>query len=195
MAANGMLAGLVAITAPCAFVNSRDAVIIGLISGVLVCVSVFFWEKRGVDDPVGAVSVHGVCGIFGLLSVGIFADGAYGAGWGGVGATDYLGKAGQGVTGLLYGDSKQFVAQCIAACVCMAWAFGSAFVFFKLQSMVMKLRPSAEEEMAGLDLPEMGALAYPDFQQLDATSPSLGRVPGMASAAVPNQSGMPIEQR
>ena len=164
MIANGMLAGLVAITAPCAFVNSRDAVIIGVIAGILVVLSVFFWEKRGVDDPVGAISVHGVCGIWGLLSVGLFADGAYGAGWNGVGATKYLNVDGKGVTGLFYGDGKQLVAQCIAAVVCMAWSFGSAFIFFKVQSMVMKLRPTAEDETAGLDLPEMGALAYPDFQ-------------------------------
>ncbi len=170
MAANGMLAGLVAITAPCAFVNSRDAVIIGLIAGILVVVSVFFWEKVHVDDPVGAVSVHGVCGIWGLLSLGIFADGTYGAGWNGVGADKYLGHAGQGVTGLLYGDPKQFIAQLIAAVVCIAWSFGSAYIFFKIQSLFMKLRPSPEDELAGLDLPEMGALAYPDFQLVDHSS-------------------------
>ncbi len=171
MIVNGMLAGLVAITAPCAFVNSRDAVIIGIIAGILVVLSVFFWEKRGIDDPVGAISVHGVCGIWGLISVGLFADGAYGGGWNGVGPTTYLGVAGKGVTGLFYGDGKQLIAQCIAAVVCMAWSFGSAFAFFKVQSLVMKIRPSAEDELTGLDLPEMGALAYPDFQQLDATSP------------------------
>lgn len=106
--------------------------VIGLIAGVLVVFSVFFWENRGVDDPVGAVSVHGVCGIFGLLSVGIFGDGTYGAGWNGVGASDYLGVAGRGVTGFLYGDWSQFFAQCIGALVCMTWAFCSAFVFFKI---------------------------------------------------------------
>src|SRR5439155_19353763 len=131
--------------------------------------------KRGVDDPVGAVSVHGICGIWGVLSVGIFADGTYGDAWNGV-----PGK----VTGLLYGDHKQILAQLISAVVCMAWAFGSAYAFFKVQSLFMRLRPTAEEEMAGLDLPEMGALAYPDFQQLDATSPGTGRIPGMAPAVV-----------
>ena len=175
MIANGFLAGLVAITAPCAFVNARDSVIIGAIAGVLVCLSVFFWEKRGIDDPVGAISVHGVCGIFGFISVGLFADGSFGAGWNGIGATDYLGTAGKGVTGLFYGDMKQLYAQLIAAVVCMAWAFVSAFIFFKIQKMVMPLRPTAEEEIEGLDMPEMGAYAYPDFQQLDQTSPSAGR--------------------
>lgn len=171
MSANGLLAGLVAITAPCAFVNALSSVIIGAIAGILVCISVFFWEKRGIDDPVGAVSVHGVCGIFGFISVGIFADGSYGAGWNGVGATDYLGVAGKGVSGILYGDYKQLIAQLIGAAVCIVWAFGSGYIFFRLQKMVMPLRPTAEEELEGLDMPEMGAYAYPDFQQLDATSP------------------------
>jgi Amt family ammonium transporter len=182
MGANGMLAGLVAITAPCAFVNSWSAVLIGAIAGWLVVVSVFFWEKRGVDDPVGAVSVHGVCGVFGVLALGLFADGTYGDGWNGV-----SGK----VTGLFYGDSKQFLAQCISAVVVMAWAFTSAFVFFKVQSLFMRLRPTAEEELAGLDLPEMGALAYPDFQQLDATSPGMSRALGTAAAFVNAPSGAP----
>ncbi len=164
MIANGLLAGLVAITAPCAFVTSWAAVLIGVIAGVLVCVSVFFWERLGIDDPVGAVSVHGINGIWGILSLGLFADGTYGAGWNGVGAADYLGKAGQGVTGLFYGDVNQFVAQAISAAVCMAWAFGIGFAFFKLQSMFMSLRPSREDELEGLDIPEMGAKAYPDFQ-------------------------------
>ncbi|HEX2998737.1 MAG TPA: ammonium transporter [Armatimonadota bacterium] len=182
MAANGMLAGLVAITAPCAFVTSWSSVVIGLISGVLVCVSVFFVERHGVDDPVGAVSVHGANGIWGLISLGLFADGTYGAGWNGVGASSYLGVAGKGVTGLFYGDPSQLVAQLISAAVAMTWAFGTGYIFFKLQSRFMKLRPTAEEEMEGLDGPEIGVLAYPDFQTLDATSPSSGRrVPSAAS--------------
>lgn len=171
MAANGLLAGLVAITAPCAFVSAWSSVVIGLIAGILVCLSIFFWEKRGIDDPVGAISVHGVCGLFGFICVGIFSDGAYGAGWNGVGATEYLGTAGKGVSGIIYGDSKQLIAQLVAAVVCFVWAFGSSTIFFKIQAMFMKLRPTAEEEMEGLDMPEMGAYAYPDFQQLDATSP------------------------
>src|SRR5438445_1054861 len=84
MACNGMLAGLVAITAPCAFVAPWAAAVIGLIAGFIVCYSVRFWDWAKVDDPCGAISVHGVCGVWGLLSVGIFADGTYGAGWNGV---------------------------------------------------------------------------------------------------------------
>ena len=112
MMVNGMLAGLVAITAPCAFVNSVSAVIIGGIAGVLVVLAVFFVEQTlKVDDPVGAVSVHGVCGAWGVLSLGLFADGTYGDGWNGVPGT---------VKGLLYGDASQFGAQCIGTLTCIA---------------------------------------------------------------------------
>ncbi len=166
MSINGFLGGLVAITAPCAFVNALNAVIIGVIAGILVPLACEFFEKRGIDDPVGAISVHGVGGIFGLLSVGIFSDGVYGAGWNGVGATEYLGKAGLGVTGILHGDSKQLVAQVIGAVVCMVWSFGSAYIFFKIQNAIRPIRPSVEDELAGLDLPEMGALAYGEFPLL-----------------------------
>jgi Amt family ammonium transporter len=110
------------------------------------------------------VSVHGVNGIWGLISLGLFSDGTYGAAWNGVGATEYLGKAGQGVTGLFYGDSSQLVAQLISAGVCIVWAFGSAYVFFNLQKLVMPLRSSREDELEGLDVPEMGVAAYPEFQ-------------------------------
>src|SRR5207253_6817519 len=105
MMCNGMLAGLVAITAPCAFVTPWAAFLIGAISGVLVIWSVFFWEKRGIDDPAGAIRVHGVNGRWGLLALGLLADGTYG--------DAYNGVAG-GVKGLFYGDPKQFYAQCIA---------------------------------------------------------------------------------
>ena len=111
MCANGMLAGLVAITAPCAFVDSFGACAVGAIAGVLVCIAVPFFESIGIDDPVGAISVHGVCGIWGVMSVGVFADGTYGAGWNGVGPSTYMGIAGRGVTGCLHGDWKQLEVQ------------------------------------------------------------------------------------
>lgn len=169
MSANGLLAGLVAITAPCAFVSSWAAVTIGLIAGLICPVSMAILDRKHIDDPVGAVSVHGICGIWGLLSVGIFADGTWGQGWNGVGASTYLGKANLGVTGLLYGDTHQIAAQGIAACVCMAWAFGSAFAFFKIQGLFMRLRPTADAEIIGLDIAEMGGPAYPEF------TPQVGR--------------------
>ena len=163
MACNGMLAGLVAITAPCAFVSPTGAVTIGLIAGVIVCMGVLFNERvLKVDDPCGAVSVHGFCGFFGAVSVGIFADGTYGAGWNGVGATSYLGAAGKGVTGLLYGDSSQFMVQLGGALLCVVYAFGLTFIVFKIVNAVYPMRVSKEVELEGLDVPQFGMLAYPE---------------------------------
>ena len=119
MACNGMLAGLVAITAPCAFVSPNSSVVIGILAGIVVCFGVLFNERiLKVDDPCGAISVHGYCGWLGAVCVGIFADGTYGAGWNGVGASAYLGQAGQGVTGILHGDSRQFLCQLMGATLC-----------------------------------------------------------------------------
>jgi Amt family ammonium transporter len=155
MAVNGMLAGLVAITAPCAFVTPWAAVVIGTVAGFLVVGSVVFIERvLKVDDPVGASSVHGVNGAWGMIAVGLFADGTYGAGWNGVEG---------GVRGLFYGDASQLLAQFVAVAVVFAWAFGMHYVFFKVQSKVMGLRSSVEDEIAGLDAGEMGVLAYPDM--------------------------------
>ena len=160
MVANGMLAGLVAITAPCAFVNSVSAFLIGAIAGVLVCLSVFFVERTlRIDDPVGAVSVHGVCGAWGVLSLGLFADGVYGDGWNGVPG---------GVRGLFYGDASQFTAQAVGTLTCIVFVFAVAFAFFKLLDAVMGIRVSPDVEIEGLDVPEVGALAYPDFTVLPA---------------------------
>src|SRR5712691_3800227 len=165
MACNGMLAGLVAITAPCAFVGANAAVIIGVIAGVLVCAGVLFNERvLKVDDPCGAISVHGYCGWFGAVAVGIFADGAYGAGWNGVGAATYLGKAGQGVTGLLHGDMSQFLLQLGGATLCAVYAFTFTFVVFKTVNAVRSMRVSKEAELEGLDVPEFGMLAYPEAE-------------------------------
>jgi Amt family ammonium transporter len=165
MMCNGMLAGLVAITAPCAFVDPWAAAVIGGVAGWLVVVSVFFWEARGIDDPVGAISVHGVNGIWGVLSVGIFATGQYGAGWNGV-VRDAMVQAygSDGVRGLLYGDFSQFVMQSIDATVVAVFGFLMAYAWFKMSDLITPIRVSAETEMEGLDGPEMGTLGYPDFQ-------------------------------
>jgi Amt family ammonium transporter len=155
MAANGLLAGLVAITAPCAFVNAPISVLIGLIAGVLVVWSVLFVDGvLKVDDPVGAVSVHGTCGAWGILALGLFADGTYGDKWNGVDGT---------VTGLFYGDGGQLLAQIINICANVIFVFISAYLVFKLIDVVIGNRVSAEAEMQGLDIPETGILAYPDF--------------------------------
>jgi Amt family ammonium transporter len=163
MACNGMLAGLVAITAPCAFVGPTSAVIIGVLAGALVCAGVLFNERvTKIDDPCGAISVHGFCGWLGAVCVGIFADGTYGAGWNGVGAASYLGQAGKGVTGLLYGDTKQFLCQLGGATLCVIWAFGLTFVVFKIVNSIKSMRVSAADELEGLDIPEFGMVAYPE---------------------------------
>jgi len=156
MSCNGMLAGLVAITAPCAFVAPWAATVIGGIAGVLVVYGVAFFDKIGVDDPCGAISVHGVNGAWGVLSVGLFADGTYGAGWNGA-------DAGHGVRGLFYGDGGQLAAQAVHVIVGFAWAFGITYLIFTIAKNFMKIRVSPEVEIEGLDMPEFGVLAYPDF--------------------------------
>ena len=149
MGINGALAGLVGITAPCAFVSGLDSMIIGAIAGVIVIVSVLALENAGIDDPVGAVSVHGVNGLWGLIAVGLFADGSYEA-W--------------PVTGLLYGGgTEQLVAQLIGAATVFAFSFGAGYVLFKVMDLVMGIRISPEEELTGLDIQEHGASAYPNF--------------------------------
>jgi Amt family ammonium transporter len=180
MACNSMLAGLVAITAPCAFVTPVGACIIGAIAGVLVIWSVFFWERLGIDDPVGAISVHGVNGAWGVLALGLFADGTYGAGWNNVGLDAYLGNAGQGVTGLFYGDSKQFLCQVVDVCVCVGWnVIVGGVIFFVIGQVFGSNRVAPEIEIAGLDIPEMGAPGYPEY--IEAIAPE--QVPASEVAA------------
>lgn len=168
MTANGALAGLVAITAPCAFVNAPSAFFIGGVAGLLVCVSVAFVEnKLKLDDPVGAISVHCVNGLWGVISLGLFADGSYGDGLNGVAG---------GVTGLFFGNPSQFIAQLIAVVVLFVWGFGVSYVFISILDKVWGIRVSPEAELNGLDVPEMGVSAYPDLQlvkspELDYDSP------------------------
>jgi Amt family ammonium transporter len=155
MMANGMLAGLVAITAPCAFVDAKFAFLIGLIAGVLVVYSVLFVERKlKVDDPVGAISVHGTCGAWGVLALGLFADGKYGDGWNGVKGT---------VTGLLYGDASQLAAQVVDVVVLFIFVFTFSWLFFKVLDKIVGNRVAPEVELEGLDVPEVGVSAYPDF--------------------------------
>ncbi len=155
MSANGLLAGLVAITAPCAFVTAPVAVLIGAIAGVLCVLSVFFFERvMKIDDPVGAISVHGVNGAWGVLSLGLFADGKYGDGFNGVKGC---------VTGLFYGDSGQFLAQCIGTLTNVVYVFIISWVIFKVLDKVIGLRVPPEMELEGLDQAEVAVTAYPDF--------------------------------
>jgi Amt family ammonium transporter len=157
MMINGMLAGLVAITAACAFVAPWAAAVIGVIAAILIIESVYFFERRGIDDPVGAISVHGVGGLFGTLSVGIFANGSYGAGWNG--------SASEGVKGVIKGDWGQLGAQAVGAVTIIIVCGTISYTFFALQNKFTKggIRSKAEDEVVGLDLAEMGVLAYPEF--------------------------------
>jgi ammonium transporter, Amt family len=152
MLCNGMLAGLVAITAPCAFVTAPAAIFIGLVAGVLVIVAALFIENTlKIDDPVGAVAVHCVNGAWGIIAVGIFADGRYGYGWNGVPGP---------VRGLLYGDSSQLAASIVGVLVCAIWTGTMAFISFKVIDVFASHRVPPSSEIGGLDVPEMGIEGY-----------------------------------
>jgi Amt family ammonium transporter len=198
-----MLAGLVAITAPCAFVTPLAAIIIGAVAGTIVILSVLLFDtKFRIDDPAGAISVHGLNGAWGALSVGLFANGSYGAGWNGVhklfkdgviqvlfndGAAGTLAKykallaAGwhdEGVTGVFgklfgahFNDGSQLGAQIIGTLTCIIFVGAFALLWFKLARRIVPMRTNVEEELQGLDIPEMGAEAYPDYQLTDKSSP------------------------
>jgi Amt family ammonium transporter len=140
--------------------------VIGCVAAVLVIEAIWFFERKAkIDDPVGAISVHGVGGLFGVLCVGIFSDGSYGAGWN---LTTSAKTAETGVTGIIYDfglGGSQLVAQVIAALVICTVMFGLVYGFFKIQNALTKggIRSAEEDEVVGLDLPEMGVLAYPEF--------------------------------
>lgn len=157
LTANGVLAGLVAITAPCGSVENWAAIVIGLIAGGIVYAGVMFNEAvLKVDDPVGAIAVHGYCGTWGLLSVGIFA---VGMGEGILGGAVYT----AGAPGLLYGGVNQFIIQVVGALASIIWAFVAGFIVFKIIDVVIGLRASQKEEVEGLDITEHGIRAYPEY--------------------------------
>jgi len=138
MSLNGALAGLVGITAGCANVSPTSAIIIGAVAGVLVVFSVMFFDRLRIDDPVGAISVHGVCGAWGTLAAGLFNVG---------------------------GTSVNIVlVQLLGIGTCFAWAFGMGLILFKVVDKLVGLRVSEEEELEGLDITEHGGMAYPDFE-------------------------------
>ncbi|MDY3229021.1 MAG: ammonium transporter [Kiritimatiellia bacterium] len=152
MALNGSLAGLVAITAPCDQVTCNAAVVIGLVAGVLVVLSVFFFDKIHIDDPVGAVSVHCVNGVWGTLAVGLFA------------APASLGY-GNDLVGLFYGGGFKYLGvQLVGVGMTAVWAFGMGFAIFMTLKKAGILRVSAKTELKGLDVTEHGQDAYASFQ-------------------------------
>jgi Amt family ammonium transporter len=144
---NGTLAGLVAITAPCAFVAPWAAIVIGAIGGFVMMAGIWLNEhKLRADDPVGAIACHGYSGLWGLLAVGIFADGTYG-----------------GVKGLIMGEGGQFVAQLISAATVAAWALVTGLILFGILKLTIGIRVPPEEELHGLDTQEHGVVSYPEF--------------------------------
>jgi Amt family ammonium transporter len=149
MSLNGALAGLVAITAGCANVNWMGAAIIGFVAGILVFYSILFFDiKLKIDDPVGAISVHGVCGAWGTIAVGFF------------GAEKVLGIA-EANSGLFYGGgANQLISQLIGVGAFFAWAFGTGLILFKLIQKIAGLRVTPQEEYIGLDIEEHGMEAY-----------------------------------
>jgi len=154
MSLNGALAGLVAITSPCATVTPNSAIVIGAVAGVIVVLSVLFFDRIRIDDPVGAISVHGVNGAWGTLAAGIFN----------IGGT----------------SAKMIGVQLLGIGACFAWTFTIAFIMFKLISMTIGLRVSPEEELEGLDFTEHGGNAYPDFEVTSYGGMSTSAVSGKA---------------
>lgn len=146
------LAGLVAITAPCAYVTPAASIIIGLIAGPLFVFSASWLEALKIDDPVGAVPVHFVNGMWGVLAVGIFAVGNPDtAAWNGVESP---------VTGIVGGSFAQILPQVLEAAAIAIWGFGLSYVFFTVLKRAGLLRSRAEDEIGGLDMPEMGEHGY-----------------------------------
>ncbi|MDX2037194.1 MAG: ammonium transporter [Isosphaeraceae bacterium] len=193
MGCNGLLAGAVAITAPCAFVDPLASVIIGGVAGILVIWSVLFVEKiLKVDDPVGAVSVHGVCGAFGCICLGLFANGEYGGGLNGVAAAPL---------GLFYGGGLgQLAAQTIGVAANILWVFPVAFLFFFIVEKTIGNRTDYRAEVEGLDIPEMGVLGYinEDTQAVQlagqekiASIEAAATPPRTTSSYAPSESGVP----
>jgi Amt family ammonium transporter len=171
MAGNGCLAGLVAITAPCAFVSTTDALIIGLIGGILVVASVVFIDRvLRIDDPVGATSVHLTNGIWGTLALGLFSQ------------ADKFGMTPAPKPGLFHGGGmEQFLVQLVGILAVGAWCLVTGFALFYAIKFTMGLRVSPEEEIRGLDMDEHGMEGYPNFQLIR-----------LESAHLPSEAARPV---
>jgi Amt family ammonium transporter len=164
---NGFLAGLVAITCPCYWVSPAGAIMLGGVAGVVVVLGVELLEWLRIDDPIGAVPVHGICGIWGTLSLGLFACGKYGA-TGATGADNSV-----ALKGLFYGGGTQLlIAQAIGSAIITTATFGVALAVMYAVNATGTLRVSREGELYGLDLHEHGINAYPEYviHSISATS-------------------------
>jgi Amt family ammonium transporter len=148
---NGVLAALVAITAACAFVEPWAAIVIGALAGVITFFTAQWFEKRGLDDPVYAFSVHGIAGIVGTLSTGVFAT------------KELAAKVGVGGPGLLYGGGfHQLGVQALGVAGAFVFVFVLTFIILSILKATTGLRVTEEEEIIGLDLSEHGAYGYPE---------------------------------
>ena len=181
MSLNGSLAGLVAITAPCADVDALGAIIIGLVAGIIVVIAVEFIDiKLKVDDPVGAVAVHMVNGIWGTLAVGLFATG----------------KGQDGITGLFYGGGfQQLGVQALGMVAILAWTIVTMIIFFQIIKHTIGLRVTKEEEMQGLDITEHGLISsYADFMPAVVSNASLdAKMEANVTGEVPVTQAVPVQ--
>ncbi len=170
---NGFLAGLVAITCPCYWVSDVGACILGAVAGVLVVLAMDLLEYLRIDDPVGAWPVHGVCGIWGTLSLGLFACGQYSAaGSSPFGIPDIKPGSPEALTGLFYGGGTSVLwAQCVGSLVVCTATFVSAMIMFKVLNIFSLLRVSKEGEVIGLDIDQHGISAYPEYQVIPSAMP------------------------
>ncbi len=166
---NGFLAGLVAITCPCYWVSPTGAIALGAVAGVLVVLGVELLEWLRIDDPIGAVPVHGFCGIWGTLSLGLFASGQYSA----AGSSPFSPDMSTKLTGLFYGGGTQvFIAQCIGSAIITAATFGVSLAVMYAVNATGTLRVSKEGELHGLDLHEHGISAYPEYVISSVAAPA-----------------------
>jgi Amt family ammonium transporter len=163
MTLNGGLAGLVGITAGAGYVTNAPAVLIGAFAGVIVVLSILAIERAGIDDPVGAISVHGTCGLWGVLAVGLFADPAM---VGALGLSDGVGGA------LVGGGFGLLGTQLVGVAAIGAWTFLTSFAVFKAIDLTHGMRVSEEEEREGLDRSEHGGTAYPEFVFQETIAPA-----------------------
>jgi ammonium transporter, Amt family len=170
---NGFLAGLVAITCPCYWVSDIGACILGAVAGVLVVLAMDLLEYLRIDDPVGAWPVHGVCGIWGTLSLGLFACGQYSAaGSSPFGIPDIKPNSPEALTGLFYGGGTSvLMAQCVGSLVVCTATFASAMFMFKVLNVFKLLRVSQQGETLGLDIDQHGISAYPEYQVIPSVMP------------------------
>lgn len=159
MTLNGTLAGLVAVTAPCAFVSLGSAALIGAIGGVLVVVGVLFFDKIKIDDPVGATSVHLLCGIFGTLATGLFYDYEI--------AKNIAGLTGDVIDPAKWSKGQQIMAQIKGILAVGGFTFVASLILWFILKLLGGIRVSREEEIMGLDVGEHGNEAYPDFQEVN----------------------------